>query len=373
MFVNCLFEQGAFEEASLKDCSFKGCSFGETLFKRCIVNQTLIFEDKGRGIIIEGCTVSGLSIDSVRWNAVAFSSCDRVSLRMTNSIVSALTVAGPTNLDLHVARNDGMAISLRGVTGTVSIESATLPLVEVTNGNEIRLLMRDVVLQNLKVTDSTPSVEINAIQTMLFGTDLRQIDLARSTFVGSALVDCVWPDASGQSDWTGRYSPPANMMIQPIADVAGVPEQVRQRIRRDQVLVALEEQSHLSPSTWLIHRIVGATTAHGRNPGRLIAFAYAIALLQGIIGEILLRLGKSAPRAASLGWMDTVRSVLSDVANFVVGAFYQSWGYFSIILSLGNKSSQTLDPILSGFAIVFGVIFLGIFINVIAAQISKNL
>jgi uncharacterized protein YjbI with pentapeptide repeats len=374
-FVDCSFQQAAFEDSSLKDCSFVRCTFDESLFRRSIVDGVTILEGYGRGTDLEECTVSALAVEAVRWGTMRTADCDRLSLKILRSSILNVTIAGARELDVRVNGGEGLSLVLKDADGTVVVESANAGAISIGHSSAIRLLLRNLVLRDLDIVDDSSRVEINAIQTMLFGAELFRVNLPRSTFVGSALVDCVWPDAEGKSHWSGRYSPPSNLVTQPIADIAGVPEDTKQHIQRAQMLIALEARSHVSRWTWLIHRIVGCTTAHGNNPGRLIAASCILAFMQGTIGELVGERRWLAARffgEQSLTGREALHLWLQEALSVAEGVLKQSWGYLSVILSLKNRSAESLNPFMTGISTLIGVFFLGIFINVISSQISKR-
>jgi hypothetical protein len=180
--------------------------------------------------------------------------------------------------------------------------------------------------------------------------------------------------STGTCSQRAQDEPPENLLSEPVGDVAGVPEPVRHDILRAQMLASREAASRDSKITWLLHRLVGTTTSHGRSPGRLVAVAYALAVVQGLLGMLYANrhwfwLRFLGPR--TMGFGEAARVWSSGLIDGLALALRDSVGYFLVLLSLQNPSSG-LNPALVGASRVFGVVIIGVFVGMAANRLSSR-
>jgi uncharacterized protein YjbI with pentapeptide repeats len=227
-FVRCDLTRCAFEGSTFLNASFAECSFEETVMQDCALTRVDLKGGPGvLGPLFRDSRIEGLQVEDVRWEKVTFSNCPGLDCRLSSRQLCELSIISVPACSVTVENGVEIHVRLTECSGSISIEDTSLTHLSTDNCNDLQVLLRNVIVRKLSFARSD-SIQLNAIQAMIFDADLNSLDLPKSTFVGSALVGCIWPSPEGVSHWSGRYSPPRNLIGQPITDVAGVPEVIRQ-------------------------------------------------------------------------------------------------------------------------------------------------
>jgi Uncharacterized low-complexity proteins len=375
-FINCIFTSCVFENTTFCNVIFEHCIFENFFsFRSCTLSNVFIEKITGVKLSVVNSILHSLRLYDVQLQFLAFELCEKLDCRMSESLIENITAESSKILLFYINSTGRTNANFKKCIGPISIEKTTIPILTICQCADLNLILRDVIIASINATKSESRIRIDAIQAMIFDSNIDVLDLGRSTFVSCSIVGCTWPNSEGNTDWRGKFNIPENLIAQPINDVSGISESTRQSIRRAQILASWEEASKQSRFTWLLHRLVGLSTAHGKSPLRLIVVSYGIALFEAIIGQILLHkewMQGHFNDFQSLSVIENINIWISGVIKVIPLVLWDSVGYFFVIVSLDNRLPLELHPFFTGFSTIVGIILIGVFINLIATRISMR-
>lgn len=378
------FEQVDFSGSTIRDsyfsrCTFRQCVFSESSFERVTLNQSTFEDCTGTTLVFGACSVANVTFDrcavehlqisSSRLDTTLVVDCTTMSIDVRDSPALGITIKATslpllnlskcTSLALRLSDVRDLALSLDEVSGNVSLIDSVVIKFNTSNWANAVLAMKNSEVSEANFTDKDQSIEVRAMNSYLMGANLHKVDLVASTFISSALVRCEWPEQEGRTDWFGRFRPPGNLLTQPAGDVTGLSEATRSHIERSQRMLLLESKSHGSFVTLALHRFVGATTAHGRSPVRLIAFAAFLSISLAIANQSAQRFVKATKSLKGAGVL--LRSILIDWPHFFVE-----------MILIGNKKYDGLRPDLTLTASIIGVVLAGLLVTVLGNYLFRD-
>jgi uncharacterized protein YjbI with pentapeptide repeats len=339
IFRRCLFSESSFESTTLiqsefENCigsalAFNACTFANVTFDSCAIDQLKISSSKLDATSVTDCTIKYLDVSDASTLTIVIRATSLPLFRLSKCAAMSVRVSDVRDLTLDIDN----------ASGGISFFNSEVIRFSSSDWSNAILTMKNSEISNALFSDNSEAIEIRSISSFLIDADLRKVDLVNSTFISSALVKCEWPIQEGRTDWFGKFQPPRNLLTQPAGDVSGLPEATRSHIERSQRMLLLESKNRSSRVALALHRLVGASTGHGRSPLRLVVFAAFLSASLAIANQ--------SPHSF-------MRSVLFDWPRF-----------FVIMVLIGNKTFNGLNSGLALTAAITGVALAGLLVTVL--------
>lgn len=360
-FVDCLFERCdlsnlAFESCDLTRCEFRDCvgaavRFVDGRLLACEFLELQVDELHFSRVSVVGATFGESTVGQLEFSHVpdlqaSFLSCEVEQFEIGGS--------GPVGVAMRAVQAQFVQVS--DLVGTVRLEECRLDVLTLQNAGSANLELVDIILRDVRL-DGCDALGISAVRSVIFGAELNHVHLDDAVFVECALVSCTWPRVAGRTTLRGKFVAPDGLLSQPVGDIAGIDEATRREIQRSQYLSLLEDRTAGDWPRFALHRLVGATTGHGRSPLRIVGAAGLFAVLAALLGMCIRELGNLS---SQIGWRSSLASLPDDW-----------WGYLGIVVGLRAPADVSLVPGVEMACQVASLVFLGIIITLLAEFVFR--
>ncbi|MDW3224207.1 MAG: pentapeptide repeat-containing protein [Paracoccaceae bacterium] len=347
-FHNCDFSNSEFSSCTFDDCKFVNCEFGNLDFLETRCAQVEFSTCSAESISLQGGSFVRGRVCCCNFLEIIGKNVTKFDTTFEEANAVRFDFEG-TFLAISFEQCRNVELSANGGVPNISASTSSFKEISIRNylGPSIRL--RDCEVLTADFGGPSKGLVLHAYNSLIFGPDLEKVDLIASTLPGCSIINGNWPNQDGKTNWIGRFVPPDNLLAEPVDDVMGLSETVRRNISRSQALASLEQEKSISVATFVLHRIVGLTTGHGRSPARLLCFALLPATLLSVLHVIYVQ--EFGPFVD----IENPASLSEFVSLF--------WMYFSLVVGYGDRSSLALLPTLESVAWVLSVLFLGLVVT----------
>lgn len=352
-FINCVFRSCAFENCTFTDSSISSARLESLEVIDCTLIRLYAAKLVGSSLSVQRGRIENSGIEDASLGTLSLKGCSSIGLELKSSRVTSVHVSESRLEKLALVELKGMTIVITTCTGSLVLDDSTAQKMHIREKSSLMCNCVDSHVLACSLSSLSEKIIVAARNSFLVGVDLRLVDLGTSSFVATALVDCTWPSQVGTTTWYGRVRSAPNLIAQPANDIAGLSESLRKTIHREQALKHLEEESKRSVSTLLLHRVVGATTGHGRSPLRLMLSSFVMAAL--------LTLANALVRGYEV--REAVQG--SPIASQIAALFTDCVGFWGLIVGVGNRSELGLVPELEVLASVASFVFIGLLVTVL--------
>lgn len=355
-----------FAEASLVEASFSSVDFTSTVLSGVVIREAKFLK----------CHFTGCDFDNSTIEDVQFISCE---LRGCSGSDSRIERTRFHDCEIH----DWEIRSASGQTGGAIISDCEFLHCNIVHADVHNHLLLDSLYHRCVLTQTNFNachltrvkfISCNLDHLAVVASTITELDLSRSTVVlsdlngmglgtavllGTAFVQCHWPEQRGRVTWLGRYVPSPTLISHPVQDVRSVVPTLRREIADAQYLVARLRMVRGAPSR-LLFRLWGFTSAYGQSVARLFVMSCGVIFLHGLVISTL----QTEFTCVSANCSAYARSLAEAVvlsARAFVGLSQDS--------STAEFSRDVENVIIS--ARVWGFFALGVWISVAANKLSK--
>lgn len=358
-FIDCNLKGAAFEKSNFEDCIFissvlsgleiSSSNFSRNTFKDCQMDEVTIAKGEFRYCEFSGGRIGVLRAEGVSGFSASCQNVDTREIHLKDTDLSLFRVKDVHDVNIRITR----------VSGNLRVQSSTLQNIEFVGEFGPDLNFDESVVYEINCGNLVSNLKIIARASFIYRTSMQKIDLRNSVFTATSFVGCEWPSQTGVTNLWGRFVPPANLLGQPVGDLSGLSNELCAEIERSQSLNRAEQLGPKFTWRWILHRIVGMTTSHGRSPLRLLITSLIPPALLTVLHYLLEYFDRrGAGQVFATPSLAEIKKVYFD--------------YFSIIAGYGDRAKIALDPALEIFAWAFSVIFLGLFVTLFTNYIFKR-
>lgn len=293
---------------------------------------------------LEGCIVAEICGETLAFGQSTLETCELTNLAFTELRLEECVLKGCKLRDWQVSNAD---------VSRTAIEHSRVSRIEFDAGRVISSKFLNCRLDNLNFGKSDNMCQdLDFSESTLAETHLGQLGLSSAGMLDTALIRCTWPPQTGHISWSGRYVKGAQLLLQPVQDIKGVPPLTRREIADAQFIVRRLEAASLTERFAI--RLWSLCTGFGQSLTRLSITTASLILIS--------TLGLLAARGQLFGWSPSLSLFLS--------ALTQSFDAFFALANMPATQSNS-ELIVVALTRIGGFLVLGMWVTIASSKLSK--
>ena len=354
-FDGSKFDKCKFDHASILYTSFVGCEFFDCIFLNDKIEHTTFRNTKILQCTFEkeqmwktdilSCEIGNGLFTDVTFKEIEVSDSIVYIIQVKKSVVRDININRCRFQDVNITR---YAFLFYQISKTVFDDCSFCEGI-IRFGNTNKVVFCKSVFRDLRVKEHNLK-ECEIVQSQMRELDLKEWRLSETIYVGTHFDSCTWPDMRYRLSMCGTLKTPIHLPVTPIQDMSGINPMLRRTIRDSQYLDYIHKKCNNFVKKFLFC-CWGATSGYGQSVSRLLATLLGGTVIIAIAGII-----RDKVIQKTIDW--------SKIFQYV----------FSVFLKVINADlvyNIALDPWVVFMAQLFGLIWFGLLIGVVAAKLTQ--
>lgn len=350
IFKNCKFENACILYASFVGCEFFDCIFSNDYIEQAIFRNTKILQctfntEQLWQIDVLSCEINNTSITNSCFKKIKIINSTVFITQINKSIIKNIDIKECTFQNINISR---YVFHTFQIDKTLFNECSFCDGI-IRFGNTNKTNFCKSTIQSLRVKSHNLK-ECEITQSQMRKLDLKEWCLSETVYVESHFDSCTWPDMNYKSSVFGGLKIPSHLPVTPVQDMSGINPMLRRTIRDSQYLYYIDKKCN-NVIKKLFFCCWGITSGYGQSVIRLLTTLFGGTMIIATTGMF-----RDHVIGKTIEW----------------NKFFQY--FFSIFLKVIDADSVyniTLNPWVVFIAQLFGLIWFGLLIGVVASKLTQ--